>query len=265
MPWQPEVGPVGNPKGGGWPPGPKSPPLPLREIHVWWLSWAAWPWHPEGDWALLSAEDRERVLRMRSSEAREQFVRSRSALRRLVGLYLGERPRSVRFATGSHGKPEVADPRDPPLRYNLSHVSGHLLLAFSCASAVGVDLDRLDRRVDHEALARRILSPVEVEGVEGLPQEDRPAALLRLWIRKEAYTKARGLGFKYGFRNVGLSPAASPPGPILVEDAADPQAPARWWIRDLSLPPPLAGALSAEAPVVPLRCWTVTPPGNPQS
>ena len=93
--------------------------------------------------------------------------------------------------------PEIAHaPQGKPyfvgsdLHFSISHTKHH---AFCCLSEsnVGLDAEEADRRISH-ALADKILSTSERQKYDAAA--DPNAALLRLWVLKEAYAKLTGRG-----------------------------------------------------------------------
>lgn len=86
-----------------------------------------------------------------------------------------------------NGKPYFADKK---LHFSISHTADH---AFCCISEcnIGLDAEEMDRRVS-PALAKKILSPNEQR--RHAAAADPNAALLRLWVLKEAYAKLTGRG-----------------------------------------------------------------------
>ncbi len=111
--------------------------------------------------------------------------------------------------------------------FNLSH-SGELALIALCADApVGVDLEHARGLRHPEGLARRMCSPRELAHVHGAA--DLTAALLALWVRKEAVAKAEGGGLVTALSGIDvLDPVVSVGGdPYLVHDLP---APARGYL-----------------------------------
>jgi phosphopantetheinyl transferase len=108
--------------------------------------------------------------------------------------------------------------------FNLSH-SGELALIAVCADApVGVDLEADRRLRNPPGLARRICTDRELAAVTASP--DLNAALLRLWVRKEAVAKAEGGGLSTALSGI---------------DVLDPLVDARgtsWCVHDLAPPGP---------------------------
>lgn len=93
-------------------------------------------------------------------------VASRWALREILGRYLGLRADELRFETGRHGKPRLANP-DAELAFNLSH-SRSLALVAVARREVGVDVERLRAK--------------------------RPVDFYRRWADREARVKYLGTG-----------------------------------------------------------------------
>ena len=80
--------------------------------------------------------------------------------------------------------------------FSISHTKKHVFCALS-RRPVGLDAEEMDRKVDLR-LAERILSPSEKRRFDAAA--DQQAALLRLWVLKEAAAKLTGEGLR-GFPN----------------------------------------------------------------
>jgi len=99
------------------------------------------------------------------------------------------------LARREQGKPHF--PAFPDYHFNLSH-SGSVALCALDDRPVGVDIEVI--RPHHPKLAQRICSAEELEWLEG--QEDRQTALCKLWTRKEALVKYRGIGLVLPLREI---------------------------------------------------------------
>ncbi len=128
------------------------------------------------------------------------------------------------------------------LAVSLTHTNGAVIAAASPhAARVGVDVERLDRNVRAEALARRYFAPAEADALGFLPPGRRRGAFLRTWTLKEAWGKATGIGVQRALPLISFA----------VEDLArggDAAAPRRGSI---------ARAPAARFPG-PWRFWTAT-------
>ncbi|HVW87107.1 MAG TPA: hypothetical protein VHB50_20615 [Bryobacteraceae bacterium] len=127
---------------------------------------------------ILSPEERDRAARFRFERDRIHWTHARSALRLILGKYLGITPAEIQFTLGQHGKPAVAG-----IEFNLSHSSGWAMIAVSRHAPVGVDLEKIREDLDIGKLLHRIGEP----GLGGTTD-----ALWHEWTRREARTKATG-------------------------------------------------------------------------
>ncbi|HKA06227.1 MAG TPA: 4'-phosphopantetheinyl transferase superfamily protein, partial [Gemmataceae bacterium] len=109
----------------------------------------------------------------------------------LLGHYLRLPPQEVPVLYADGGKPHL--PAGFPLQFNLSHTDGLAVYAVGQAR-VGVDVERCRPIPDADGLVARFFSRRECEQFHALPADDRPAAFLRAWTRKEAVLKAIGRG-----------------------------------------------------------------------
>jgi 4'-phosphopantetheinyl transferase len=167
----------------------RAPALGADEVHVVRLDLTA----PAGAdaWGLLSPDERARAMRLRSDVHRERFVASHAGLREVLARYACTMPESIRLAADAQGKPVLAGAR---LQFNLSHSATVALVAVALERAVGVDVERVERRRNVLALADRGLDPAEAAGVRAAAPEDRAAAFHRAWARREAAVKCTGMG-----------------------------------------------------------------------
>lgn len=86
------------------------------------------------------------------------------------------------------GKPYFAD---SCLHFSISHTKNHAFCALSKEN-IGIDAEEMGREIDL-GLAEKILSPTEKRRFDRAG--NRRAALLRLWVLKEAYAKLTGRGW----------------------------------------------------------------------
>lgn len=91
------------------------------------------------------------------------------------------------IAVAESGKPYFAD---CPLHFSISHTKRHAFCVLS-DRPVGIDAEEQDREINLR-LSEKILSPKEKARWE--KAEDKRAALLKLWVLKEAGAKCSGEG-----------------------------------------------------------------------
>ena len=142
---------------------------------------------------LLSPDERLRAQRFHYERDRRRYVVARGVLRVLLGDYLGTPPASIAFGYTKYGKPVVAEPA-AQIQFNLSHSEERALYAISRSRRLGVDIEYLNRDIDHEGLAKRFFAPGEYAALQRMRKSGRRRAFLACWTRKEAVAKALGRG-----------------------------------------------------------------------
>lgn len=158
-------------------PTPAVPALDDDEIHVWLLE--------------LPADTAHKAVAIAADAVRD----------RLLASYAGA-AQAPTMARGAHGKPYA--PQFPQLEFNLSHSGAQVLLAFARQQALGIDLERGERRHAFNDIAQRYFAASEAAALARLDEPSRRHAFLRLWTCKEAVMKAIGRGLAYGLDQVVL-------------------------------------------------------------
>jgi 4'-phosphopantetheinyl transferase len=216
---------------GTWASGPLCPQLAVGAVHVWRADLNEVAEDLEN---LLCTEERARAERMVDERNGELWRRSHGLLRALLGRYVQREPSSLRFSTGEHGKPALADDTSPTVDFNMSHSGQLALYAFSDAGAVGVDVEVARRPTDEVAIAARVLGASEAARLRALDPETRRREFLRAWTRYEAELKCLGIGIGGTDR--------------VIERI-------RPWVADLEPGAGAAGAVATARSARELRCW----------
>lgn len=202
-----------------WQPAAHQPPPSPGEIHVWRIELAADSGSP-ADALLLSPDELERAARLLCEHKRARFIAGRSALRSLLGQYLGALPQALVFRYGPHGKPAlVSGVSAAALTFNFSHSEDLALLAVATEREVGIDIEYRHRDISVAPFTRHILSENEAASLQLLPEEQHQQALLTAWTRKEAYVKALGEGLARSLKSFSAGIADDEPAVRRLEDA----------------------------------------------
>ncbi len=216
-------------------------PIGPHELHIWRFRLDP-PEASIGDLVIcLSQDERERAARFRFAVHRRRWRVAHIAVRQILAGYAGVPAAELRFQVGARGKPALLPPHDG-IHFNLTHTHDLGLLCIASAPS-GIDAEHIDRRTEIEALVRRVASDEEREAFRRCPAAARRAAFFRLWTRKEAYTKGRGLGHGLPLRanTVPVMPLA---GPADIRVEADWDDGKRWRLRELDAPPGYAASLA---------------------
>ena len=160
------------------------------EVHLWEIALSLRDEDLADVAQLLSDDERAYADEFRDPHAQRQFLISRGVLRRLLSRYLGGEPRDLRFGIEGDGKPVLAGTH--PFQFNLSHSGSLVLYAVSATRAVGVDVEQLRPIPRALELAHRFLSAEEEQAVTVAAADRRDHEFLSMWVRREAYAKARG-------------------------------------------------------------------------
>lgn len=152
-------------------------------------------------WAPLSRTELERAGRFVDDRARGEYVRTRAALRRLIGAYLGCTAADVALERTSLGKPYVVGGR--PLEINVSHSWPFAAIALSTRTPVGVDVELRSRAQEVQRVVERMASPNELAALRSCLDDE---LALRIWTRKEAVLKAEGTGLDARLSRLDTTP-----------------------------------------------------------
>jgi 4'-phosphopantetheinyl transferase len=193
-------------------------------VDVWRMPLAVSPCELEQLAMLLAPDEQMRAARFHFSRDRSRYVAARGMLRVLLGNYLGAAPATIALESTPHGKPVLADP-SIPLHFNLAHADDLAIYALARDCVPGVDIEHLDREVDHDALARRFFSAREYAELQRIPDADRNRAFLACWTCKEAVTKAVGRGLSMALERIEVTVCPHEP-PRLIDM---PEGDVREW------------------------------------
>jgi len=230
------------------------PRLTMTEIHVWWANLDVAPARRQRLFAYLSASERRRALRLRFAHLRDRYIAGRGLLRELIGRYLDADPAQHHFKLGSFGKPSLPTPGAPELCFNFSDSTDRGLFAFAWERELGVDLECLDREVNHERISARKFTAREHRALMAMPVQVRRDAFLACWTRKEGFGKAKGVGIRYPLDSVSLCERCADPMFDIVEPAPSGGA---WRLVQIYPAPSYVGSLVYQEGDVTLRYFAV--------
>ena len=152
----------------------------------------------------LSTDERARAERFHAGRERRRFTVARATLRTLIGEQTGLSPATVVFAQTQFGKPYLENPATS-LYFNVSHSAERAIYAISRSCMPGVDIEHVDRTVDHDAIARRFFAHREYGELQRVAASDRKRAFLAYWTCKEAVAKAIGRGLQVPLNRIEVT------------------------------------------------------------
>jgi len=173
--------------------------LPGQEAHVWLVE-------PDSIRdnavlanfrAILSTEERAQCDRFHFPADRHRYLVSHALVRKTLSTYINIPPADWCFSHGKHGRPEIANPGIPPLRFNLTHTDGLVCFIVTMDDDCGIDVEKISARHNPVAVAARMFSPAENAELTRLQGSEQLEYFYSLWTLREAYVKARGIGLSF--------------------------------------------------------------------
>ncbi|MFI5689511.1 4'-phosphopantetheinyl transferase family protein [Streptomyces sp. NPDC051636] len=203
----------------------------LKDPEIWLLPEDEVDGLTEQAHAVLSSDEHARWARLRTEAARRRHLGARLLCRSVLGAYAGAPPDQFRFRKGHFGRPEL-DPNPWRLRFNLSHTDGLIACVVTDGLPCGIDVERLLVAPSVVRFGVERLAPAERARLDAAPPAVRSREFVDVWVLKEAYTKALGSGFQYGFDSFQLGPDSR--RGVLLEDPRQPEHDAVCWQFALS-------------------------------
>ena len=162
-------------------------------ILVGLASLADWqPWLPDA-YEMLDSAEHERIARRRFPTDRDELALGYALHRLLLGKVLDRDAAEVPIGRDSFGCPRL---RGELLFTSLSHANHGVAMAVTATGPVGVDLESAARASEMPEIAGGVCHPVDAAELAALVGPAWSAALLALWVRKEAFLKAAGIGLE---------------------------------------------------------------------
>jgi 4'-phosphopantetheinyl transferase len=182
-------------------------PSPSPQIALWWCNLAPVPAPLDAFERSLSTAERTRAARFGTPQLRDRYVMGRGCLRSILAGELGVGPAAVEIVRGVRGRPQLAG--TSALDFNVSHTDGVAIIGIVRRGRIGVDVERLDRVINVEGIARKFMTRNERAAIAGQDANAGRRHLLTLWTCKEAMSKATGdaLSAPFGSIDVALDDA----------------------------------------------------------
>jgi len=121
---------------------------------------------------------------------------TRAFLRSVLSRYADVERRAWRFGLNPHGRPYIEGPKvTAPIEFNISNTEGVVVCLVAAIPEIGVDVEFISRQVKIVDIADRFFSKSEATALRALPVSERYDQFYAYWTLKEAYVKARGMGF----------------------------------------------------------------------
>lgn len=173
---------------------------------------------------ILTTAEREQHQRFVFEKNRHEFLVTRGLCRGVLARELGAAPRELEFRRNEYGRPELVP--QTSLRFNLTNTIGLVACAVAHGREVGVDAEPLSHAARVFEVAATVFSERERHLLSRTEDAGRERHAVSLWTLKEAYMKARGMGFAIPPERFELDLDWPRAGLSFLEPLGD--EPARW-------------------------------------
>ncbi len=230
------------------------PTLAHDEVHIWRVvATDISTFHIQSLKKVLTAQERNQAERFRLLLHATRFIVAHGTLRIILGHYLGQDASTLQFHYGPYGKPAFA--ADTTLHFNVTHARDTALFAITQHREVGVDLEYINDDMDYEQIAAQNFTRNEVHALRAIPSNAlRCQAFFRVWTRKEAFLKARGLGIAHDLATTDVPVIAATPTALSGTKAGSSTV-FRWWLHDLPSTEDSVATLAVESSPCSLKYW----------
>ena len=236
-----------------WPERTEPPPLQSAQVHLWACSLGATSQQIEKYKHYLDASEQARANRYAFEEAANRYIIGRARLKELLTRYTGGDPARLKFQLGHLGKPYLPSPISPAIQFNSTDTLGTAVFAVCRDYEVGVDIEHLARRVNHQVIAKRKFTLAEQDQYNQCAVGKRKEFFLSLWTRKEAFGKAKGVGIRYRLNQITLIDDDCSDW-VAVEDEGGKM----WSLQVVNVPGNLIACVAVEGETRRLlRCFTL--------
>ena len=199
--------------------GFEHPPLEAQDVHLWFVRTnEVPPASYQALYDLLDAEERERAAAFYHDRDRITSVVTRGLLRRQLAHYDNRQPHEIQFSMVGNGKPALAD---SDIQFNVSHSGDRVLLGFSRAAEIGVDIEDPERDLDDLLdISENFFAPGERQLLRTLPATELRRGFFNCWTRKEAFIKVYGEGLSRDLNSFEVELRPDHPPRVLVVDGS---------------------------------------------
>lgn len=180
-------------------------------------------------------DEHVRAARFNSPQDSLRNLLGRALLRAVATHYGGMDPRQL-IRVSTWGKPEL---EGCTVGCNIAHAAGKLWVAVAASPQVGIDIEAADAAQEYRDIAAGF-HPDEVAALRRAP--DARLATMRCWCRKEAVSKATGLGLSLPLRDYAVDCGPNASG--WLRQAPPKTARADWTTVDLPVGDACIGALA---------------------
>ena len=214
------------------------------QIHVWHIDLNISSDAIDASKNYLSLDELSRADTLSNTAVQRRFIARRALLRIILAKYLSKPVLEIAFSYTPQRKLYLGN-NPLNLTFNLSHCEDECLVAISLGYNVGIDIERTGRIKNYLSVVSLSLSQYEQDEILNYPKHEQEAAFIRVWTRKEAYTKAIGDGLLYAFPLFSISSDAF--SPQLIEDKNNKNNELTWSLHNIEVMKPYCACVCVDS------------------
>jgi len=154
---------------------------------------------PDLYYKVLNTVEKQQINRQKIESVRNQRILSRAVLRLILSHRTNEQAQKIQILTTKYGKPYL---KNQNLFFNVSHTENMLVFALSTQYEVGIDIEYKNTDIQAQNMPKQCFHPQEWVYFQPLFHEEKQVFFLNMWTKKEAASKAAGLGFHFPFQQI---------------------------------------------------------------
>jgi len=150
----------------------------------------------------LSKEEIVRAFRYKFNYLRSNYIIARGILKILLAFYTNCDISNINIKNGKNGKPYIDHISN--IKFNISHSSEWFVIGIGYNYELGVDIEK-ETYKNYLSLAHFFFTKEEYFHLLDLPFKKQRKLFFQIWVQKEAFVKAEGVGLQFGLNQFLVS------------------------------------------------------------
>lgn len=153
----------------------------------------------------LILSDIEKSKKIVNNDAKKLFCLRKGITRIIVSRFLNIYPNELIYEYDCNGKPYIKNKGLEHFGFNISHSKELLFIGVVERKDIGVDVEKINLNKNHLLLSKSVFSEKEMDLYESYDEANQLRCFYKVWVQKEAVSKAVGLGISMGFDTFDVS------------------------------------------------------------
>ncbi len=168
-----------------------------NEVHVWFLDLTKFSLDKDSYNQIFSKQDILRFNSILNDHKREKTVLRYFLLLKILSYYTKMKTNEINLYYSEYGKPFLTTEYEQgEIQFNVSNSFNYLLVGICSNSQIGVDIEKIRKKVNYENLIKRFFSEREKEFFINLDSNDKEHFFFQWWTIKESVIKTIGKGMR---------------------------------------------------------------------